>query len=255
MENRFGTDFGDVRVHNDSKAIQMNQELKSLAFTHGRDIYFNKGTYNPELSTGKQLIAHELTHTIQQSKNVTSGIQKFDDKKMFKIARKSKRVKELEKLVIKKGGYTYGGQVEGRNSYTNITYKKIYIEKGLSEEQAALNYAYELQNAYNSTTYNKIIKKAGKGKYNSASQYANDILRVEVDALINEAQVAIELGIENEKKEVKALVEKYNKKKLTLKQLKDAVFEWINKSGEINGLKPKEHYEKQFKNKKYKTKK
>ena len=62
MEPRFGADFSDVRVHTDSMAIQMNQELGAQAFTHGNDIYYGSGK-----SPGNdELTAHELTHTIQQ---------------------------------------------------------------------------------------------------------------------------------------------------------------------------------------------
>ncbi|MEM9543286.1 MAG: DUF4157 domain-containing protein [Cyanobacteria bacterium P01_E01_bin.42] len=67
MESRFGTDFGGVRVHTDSNAVQMNKDIGAQAFTHGQDIYFNSGKYNPGSSSGKELLAHELTHTVQQS--------------------------------------------------------------------------------------------------------------------------------------------------------------------------------------------
>ena len=66
MENRFGTDFSQVRVHNNSNAFQLNRELNAKAFTVGRDIYFNSGQYNTESSTGMHLLAHELTHVVQQ---------------------------------------------------------------------------------------------------------------------------------------------------------------------------------------------
>lgn len=66
MKTRFGADFSDVRVHTDSQAQQMNHELKAQAFTWGRDIYFGAGKYQPESNEGKRLLAHELTHTIQQ---------------------------------------------------------------------------------------------------------------------------------------------------------------------------------------------
>lgn len=67
MEEAFGVDFSAVRVHVDCRAEQMNQGLNALAFTHGTDIYFNRGQYQPSFSTGKHLLAHELTHVIQQS--------------------------------------------------------------------------------------------------------------------------------------------------------------------------------------------
>ena len=66
MSKVFTSDFSEVRIHNDSSAVQLNEELNAQAFTHGNHIYFNSGKYNPESSAGKKLLAHELTHTIQQ---------------------------------------------------------------------------------------------------------------------------------------------------------------------------------------------
>ena len=66
MENRFGTDFSDVKIHTGSQAVQMSRELNAQAFTVGNDIYFNEGKYSPNSDSGKHLLAHELTHTIQQ---------------------------------------------------------------------------------------------------------------------------------------------------------------------------------------------
>lgn len=66
MEQGFGADFGNVRIHTDSPAVGMNEELHAQAFAHGSDIYFNTGKYNPATTPGKILLAHELTHTIQQ---------------------------------------------------------------------------------------------------------------------------------------------------------------------------------------------
>lgn len=73
MESGFSADFSSVRVHNDSNAVQMNKELGSQAFASGNDIYFNEGKYNPNSSSGKHLLAHELTHTIQQG--ASSAVQ------------------------------------------------------------------------------------------------------------------------------------------------------------------------------------
>jgi hypothetical protein len=66
MENRFGTDFSNVRIHTGDYAAEMSKQLSARAFTVGNDIYFNTGKYSPETSEGKNLLAHELTHTIQQ---------------------------------------------------------------------------------------------------------------------------------------------------------------------------------------------
>jgi len=67
FEPRFGADFTDVRVHSDGVADNLARSVKARAFTLGRDIYFGLGKYRPNTSAGRLLLAHELTHTIQQS--------------------------------------------------------------------------------------------------------------------------------------------------------------------------------------------
>jgi peptidoglycan hydrolase-like protein with peptidoglycan-binding domain len=67
MESGFGADFSNVKIHTDSNAVHMSQELGAQAFTNGNDVYFNKGKYNPDSKEGKHLLAHELTHTVQQT--------------------------------------------------------------------------------------------------------------------------------------------------------------------------------------------
>ncbi|MCD0470427.1 DUF4157 domain-containing protein [Flavobacterium sp. JAS] len=66
MESGIGADFSNVRIHNDSTAVQMNQQMGAQAFATGNNIYFNQGKYNPNSQDGKHLLAHELTHTVQQ---------------------------------------------------------------------------------------------------------------------------------------------------------------------------------------------
>jgi hypothetical protein len=67
LGSRMGADFGAVRVHHDQVAAQMCGDLNAHAFTLGRDIYFNTGRYDPGSAAGTHLLAHELTHTIQQT--------------------------------------------------------------------------------------------------------------------------------------------------------------------------------------------
>ena len=76
MESRFGTDFSEVRIHTGSQAVQMSRELNAQAFTVGNDIYFNEGKYSPNSDSGKHLLAHELTHTVQQRNHADNNIQK-----------------------------------------------------------------------------------------------------------------------------------------------------------------------------------
>lgn len=67
MEQAFGADFSNVNIHTDEQAASLNKDLHSIAFTNGSDIYFAEGQYNPDSSSGKTLLAHELTHVIQQT--------------------------------------------------------------------------------------------------------------------------------------------------------------------------------------------
>lgn len=73
METRFGQDFGNVRIHTDSDAAHMTQALQAEAFTAGSDIYFQPGKFAPQMSQGKRLLAHELTHVVQQRGNATGS--------------------------------------------------------------------------------------------------------------------------------------------------------------------------------------
>lgn len=66
MEQGFGASFGGVRVHTDTQADTLNRSLNARAFTSGNDIFFGKGEYNPGSRSGQELLAHELTHTVQQ---------------------------------------------------------------------------------------------------------------------------------------------------------------------------------------------
>jgi hypothetical protein len=67
MEPAFGADFSGVKVHADAKADGLNRSLQARAFTTGQDVFFRGGEYNPGSSGGKELLAHELTHVVQQN--------------------------------------------------------------------------------------------------------------------------------------------------------------------------------------------
>ena len=62
-----GADFSKVRVHTDVTSNQLNQSIHARAFTTGQDVFFKQGAYNPSSKDGQKLIAHELTHVVQQS--------------------------------------------------------------------------------------------------------------------------------------------------------------------------------------------
>jgi hypothetical protein len=68
FETKFGADFSGVRVHADALAHQLNRSVQARAFTTGQDVFFRHGAYEPGSRVGQKLIAHELTHVLQQKR-------------------------------------------------------------------------------------------------------------------------------------------------------------------------------------------
>jgi hypothetical protein len=72
MEQRFGSDFSGVRIHQSKHAADSAESIRARAYTSGNDIVFNSGEYQPHTPSGQRLLAHELAHTLQQ----TGGVQR-----------------------------------------------------------------------------------------------------------------------------------------------------------------------------------
>lgn len=80
MGHKMNQDFRDVNIHTGGDAAAMSNQIGAKAFTVGNDIYFNQNQYNPNSSEGKHLLAHELTHTVQQGESAKRQmIQKEED--------------------------------------------------------------------------------------------------------------------------------------------------------------------------------
>ncbi|MCW5316917.1 DUF4157 domain-containing protein [Nostoc sp. KVJ3] len=97
MEVAFGADFSRVKVHTDGQSDQLNQSIQARAFTTGQDVFFRQGEYNPGSRGGQELLAHELTHVVQQSggsNELTHLVQQRLDS--------SKPTRQTERLSIKK---------------------------------------------------------------------------------------------------------------------------------------------------------
>jgi len=78
MDPRFGYDFSKVRIHDGKKAAQSAQAVNALAYTVGNNIVFNQNDFSPQSDGGKKLLAHELSHTLQQGGNIYRRIQPED---------------------------------------------------------------------------------------------------------------------------------------------------------------------------------
>ncbi|MGB8648010.1 MAG: DUF4157 domain-containing protein [Anaerolineae bacterium] len=105
FESRMGADFGGVRVHADGQSAQLNREVSAQAFTQGQDIYLGEGKGDLESTEGKKLLAHELTHVVQQTggegshkpvqRQLTNVIQR---KNPFKKRKRDKRTQDQKAL-------------------------------------------------------------------------------------------------------------------------------------------------------------
>ena len=73
MQGRLGHDFSDVRVHNDSKAHESAQSVNAHAYTVGSNVVFQRDKYDPGSAEGKTMLAHELTHVVQQRSGPVDG--------------------------------------------------------------------------------------------------------------------------------------------------------------------------------------
>ena len=78
MEERFGYDFGRVRVHRDARASESARAVSAHAYTVGHHLVFDAGRYAPETHAGQRLLAHELAHVVQQSSSASPGLQRDD---------------------------------------------------------------------------------------------------------------------------------------------------------------------------------
>ncbi len=75
MEQVFGADFSGVNIHTDAASDRLSRSIHARAFTTGQDIFFRQGEYNPTHRTGQELLAHELTHVVQQHDSDVQGSQ------------------------------------------------------------------------------------------------------------------------------------------------------------------------------------
>ena len=73
MSQSMGYDFSNVRVHTSAESDELNQQLSAKAFTTGADIFFKQGEYDPHSGSGQELLAHELTHVVQQGTGRVGG--------------------------------------------------------------------------------------------------------------------------------------------------------------------------------------
>ncbi|WP_204367388.1 eCIS core domain-containing protein [Natrinema altunense] len=123
MEERMDAQFGDVQIHTGPKAASACEDINARAFTVGRHIAFNTGEYVPESSEGQYLLAHELTHTRQQS----------DQNGIHRMPKNEEIVAKLQEIVSDSdrfpGTDTFESDLEERLDDINNTWLKEKLEE------------------------------------------------------------------------------------------------------------------------------
>ncbi len=116
MEQAIGADFSGVRVHDNPASHQLNESIQAKAFTTGRDIFFQQGMYTPGSRSGNELLAHELTHVVQQTHQSSpessivqmspaqATIGNRNGAKLHKSNRKKVARGEASKISVRSGG-------------------------------------------------------------------------------------------------------------------------------------------------------
>jgi len=112
FEPRFGYDFGEVRIHTDARAAETTRSLNARAYTVGRDVVFGPGRYAQGTTEGRRLLAHELTHVVQQSASGADVMRRARNappviRRQAGTRRKTNRLARLKRQVVslKRVGY------------------------------------------------------------------------------------------------------------------------------------------------------
>ncbi|MEA1867180.1 MAG: DUF4157 domain-containing protein [Thermodesulfobacteriota bacterium] len=137
FEPRFGYDFSKVKLHTSTRAAELARTVNAKAFTVGKDVTFGAGQYSPETSGGKKLLAHELTHVVQQNRTVQrKPTSRLTDKER-KIIRSRPEIQVLEG----KGEVIQRAQVEAGTLITMLEeYGRGVVLRGLADAQrSAIN--------------------------------------------------------------------------------------------------------------------
>jgi len=184
MEPRFGHDFSQVRVHADGEAANAARAVQARAYTIGRDIVFGDRQYQPTTRDGKRLLAHELTHVVQQRYGAPR-IQRQPSEKVASGQDYEKLVQDIISL-FKTGADTFHGAEpstipDAVVDYTlNAWYAKIIEGEKLIDEHLARNGALkkELRSNYIAAIGGLMSKAAKSSNMTEAEVYRKNTGRI-----------------------------------------------------------------------------
>jgi hypothetical protein len=120
MEPRFGQDFSNVQIHTGAQAAESARAVDALAYTVRNHIVFGEGQYAPETSAGSRLLAHELTHTVQQGSTDAPTVARFSDTVHH----------EIDEVALAGAGFCPGQIQAIEQGNIHRDYSQVYTEMG-----------------------------------------------------------------------------------------------------------------------------
>ncbi|WP_373396419.1 DUF4157 domain-containing protein [Algoriphagus halophilus] len=188
MEKGFGVDFTHVRIHTDSMAQLMSKNLGAQAFTHGSDIYFNSGKFETNTPNGKKLMAHELTHVLQQNDGIRkpTTIQKEEEPHTNLTSDEKQSLDSLyESYIDLTNSESLIGRIARADEISPSVTRKKYLGdlQKLGSKMITINSVSELQSFADSLNsleedYYKITGEGLNEWQSIKKQYENELLRL-----------------------------------------------------------------------------
>ena len=175
FESRFEHAFSHVKIHNDSEAAKSADSINALAYTSGNNIVFNQNQFSPESGSGRKLLAHELTHVVQQSTNDSIISRQVKPENL-----------DSEKRTALVGGTR--GRITTCASYfkTDLLEVKIKVGKMLEEQKASSDALFEIAFGLLMPGLGKILGKGLAALANAIPESASTITYRGALALLDE---------------------------------------------------------------------
>ncbi|WP_372365472.1 DUF4157 domain-containing protein [Candidatus Uabimicrobium sp. HlEnr_7] len=139
MENSFGTDFSDVKIHHSSR---LAVDIDALAFTQGNNIHFAPGQYEPTNQKGKKLLAHELTHVVQQKQGRVRPTKKIGSMFINDASSLENEADLMANKIVQRQSNT---KTQSHSSYyTNIIQRKLDTKKSVNDSLKIINFYLDI---------------------------------------------------------------------------------------------------------------
>ncbi|MGB3692073.1 MAG: DUF4157 domain-containing protein [Spirulinaceae cyanobacterium] len=162
VEPIMGADFSGVNIHTDSRSDQLNRSIQAKAFATGQDVFFRQGEYQPGTKSGQELIAHELTHVVQQSTSAPTAIQR----KPEDAVKKANTIGQDKVNQIKKEWETYRSKL---TSYKDNEKNKQEYDEAVKEWRKDQTKQRPKAKEYE---YSSLLKKPKKPKGLKLKEFA-----------------------------------------------------------------------------------